>query len=79
MPVPIDALLAPVPVFPGSEVVAAMFAVWLEEGFCAALIAVWVQALLAEGEVCANAGTERTTPIANDADKTNRDMVSSKN
>jgi hypothetical protein len=77
-PVPIEALLAPVPALPESEEVAAMFVVCDDIGVCAATAAVRLQAGLAEGELCANAAPERATPIASEAEKTNRDILSSK-
>jgi hypothetical protein len=76
LPVPIDALLAPVPEFPESEEVAAM--VVCVEGFCVAIVAVRLQAAVAEGGVCANAAAEMATPIASEAEKINRDIISSK-
>jgi hypothetical protein len=78
LPVPIDALLAPVPVFPESEEVAAMFVVCVDDGFCAASAAVWLQAGLAEGGLCANAAPEKATPSASEAEKINRDIISSR-
>jgi hypothetical protein len=78
-PVPIEALLAPVPVFPESEVVAAMLVVCDDAGVCEAIAAVRLQAELAEGEVCANAAPDSAMPQASEAEKINRDMGSSKN
>lgn len=78
-PVPIDALLAPVPVFPESEVVAAMLVVFDGDGVCEATDAVRLQAELAEGEVCANAAPEMARPNASEAEKIIRDILSSKN
>jgi hypothetical protein len=77
-PVPKEALLAPVPAFPESDVVAAMLAFCEADGFCDAIDAVRLQAELVAGGVCANAVAESATPNASEAEKINRDMVSSK-
>jgi hypothetical protein len=77
LPVPIAALLAPVLTLPESEEVAAMFVVCVDDGFCAATAAVRLQAELAEGALCANAAPERPMPSASEAEKINRDIISS--
>jgi len=74
-PVPIDALLAPVPIFPESEVVAAMLVVCDDDGVCEAIDAVRLQAGLAEGAVCANAAPEIARPNASEAEKIIRDIL----
>jgi len=78
VPVPIDALLAPLPVFPESEDVAAIEVVGEGARACAAIEAVRLQAGLAAGGVCANAAAENATPIASEAEKMNRDIIPSK-
>ncbi len=67
-PVPIEALLAPAPVFPESELVSAMVVV--DEAFWPANGAVRAQAGLAFGAVCAKADAESARPIATVADAT---------
>ena len=55
-----------------------MFVVCVDDGFCAATAAVRLQAELAEGALCANAAPERPMPSASEAEKINRDIISSR-
>ena len=51
-----------------------MVVVCVADEFCAAAVAVRLQAGLAEGELWANATPDMATPIASEAEKINRDM-----
>jgi hypothetical protein len=78
-PVAIEALLAPEPVLPASEVVPAIMLA--DDGFWLAMAAVCWQAGLASGDIamlCANAEAENAMPIATAAEKIYRDIRSSK-
>jgi hypothetical protein len=80
--VAIEALLAPVPILPESELVSAIVVVEDDDGvFGVATAAVCWQVGLASGDMaalCANAEAESAIPMATEAEKMNRDIRSSK-
>lgn len=55
-----------------------MLVVCVEDGLWDAIDAVRLQTGLAEGGVCANAAADMATPNASEAEKINRDIISSR-